>query len=113
AIAAEALAAAVLDRRGESRPEAAGLSRRRAAALSRGARRTLPHRRAGHVQRRQARDSRRRHDVLAVLTIAARRALSRRGRARRDEDRAGSSSRRPRRHVLPEYLPRRPAEEDA
>ena len=64
--------------RREPRPEAAGLSGRRAAALPRVARRAVPHRRAGHLQRRQARDSRRRHDVLALLAAAARRALSRR-----------------------------------
>ena len=64
--------------RREPRPEAAGLSRRRAAALPRVARRAVPHRRAGHLQRRQARHPRGRDDVLAVLAAAPRRALPRR-----------------------------------
>ena len=60
-----------------------GFPGRRAAALPRVARRAVPHRRAGHLQRRQAPDPRRRDDVLAVLAPAPRRALPRRGRARR------------------------------
>ena len=99
--------------RGEPRPEAAGLSRRRAAALPRGARRPVPHRRAGHLQRRQARHPRGRHDVLAVLAPAPRRALPRRGRNRRDQDRARPPPRRPPRDVLPQSLLRRQAEDDA
>ena len=38
----------------------------------------VPHRRAGHLQRRQARHSRGRHALLAVLAAAARRDLPRR-----------------------------------
>ena len=51
-------------------------------------RRALPDRGAGHLQRREALDPGRRDDVLAVLAAAPRRALSRGGRDRRDEDRA-------------------------
>ena len=85
----------------------------RAAALPRRARRAVPHRGAGHLQRRQARDPRRQDDVLAVLAAAARRALPRRGRARRDQDRARPPSRRHPRDVLPQPVLRRQAEGDA
>ena len=54
-LALQARAGPVRTRRGQPRPEAAGLSRRRLAALFAGARRRVPHRRAGHLQRRQAR----------------------------------------------------------
>ena len=78
-----------------------------------GARRRLPHRRAGHLQRGEAPDPRGRDDVLAVLAPAPRRALSRRGRARRHQDRARPSSRRPDGDVLPQSVLRRQAEDDA
>ena len=42
-----------------------------------GARRAVPHRRAGHLQRRQAPDPRRQDDVLPVLAAAPRRAVPR------------------------------------
>ena len=72
-----------------------------------------PHRGAGHLQRRQARDPGRRHDVLAVLAAAPRRALPRRRRARRDQDRARPSSRRHPGDVLPQSVLRRQAQDHA
>ena len=54
----------------------------------RSARRALPHRGAGHLLGGEARDPRGQDDVLAVLAAAPRRALPRRRRARRDQDRA-------------------------
>ena len=99
--------------RDEPRPEAARLPRRRAPPLSRSARRPFPHRRAGHLQRRQARHSRWRHALLAVLAPAPRRDLPRRVGNRRDQDRAGSPPGRPPRDVLPESLLRRKAEDHA
>ena len=77
------------------------------------ARRAVPHRGAGHLQRGQARDPRRQDHVLAVLAAAARRALPRRGRTRRDQDRARPSSRRHPGDVLPQPVLRRQAEGDA
>ena len=58
-------------------------------------------------------DPGRRDDVLAVLAPAPRRALPRRGRAARHQDRARPSSRRPHGDVLPQSLLRRQAEDDA
>ena len=63
--------------------------------------------------RREARDPRGQDDVLAVLAPAARRALPRRGRARRHQDRARPPPRRHPRDLLPQPLPRRQAEGDA
>ena len=84
AVVAASIAAAVRARGRQPRPEAAGLSRRRAAALSREPRGCIPDCRAGHVQRRQAADPRRGDDVLAVLATAPWRAVSRRDGDRRD-----------------------------
>ncbi len=100
------------DRR-QSRSEAAGLSRARAARLSHRARRAVPHHRAGHVQRREARDPRRQDDVRPVLAPAARRAVSLRRRERHHQDRARPSSRRHRRDAVPQHVLRRQAEGDA
>ncbi len=104
-IAAEASrtrAGALRRRRGQPRPEAAGLSGTRAARVPDDARRAVPHRDAGHVLDRQAPHPRRQDDVLAVLAAAARHPVSRGRRARRDQDRARPSSRRHVRDVLPE-----------
>ena len=79
----------------------------------RGARRAVPHHRAGHISRRQARDPGRPHDVRAVLAAAARRAVSLRQRERHHEDRARPPPRRHRRDAVPEHVLRRPAEDDA
>ena len=71
-------------RRGQPRPEAARASRRTCCpTTSTRARRAVPHRAAGHLQRGEARHPRGQDDVLAVLAAAPRRALPRRGRARR------------------------------
>ena len=77
------------------------------------ARRAVPHHRAGHLQRGQARDPRGQHDVRPVLAPAARRAVPLRGRERHHQDRARAPSRRHRRDAVPEPVLRRQAQGDA
>ena len=85
----------------------------RAAGVPGVARRALPHHRAGHLLDREAGDPGGQDHVLAVLAAAARRAVPRRRRARRHQDRARPSPRRYPRDVLPQPVPRRAAEGDA
>ena len=82
----------------------------RAARLPARERRALPHRDAGHLFDRHARDPARQDDVFALLAAAARHPVPRGVRARRDADRARASPRRHPRHVLPEPVLRRDAE---
>ena len=65
-----------------------GFPARGASRLPEGPRRRVPHRRAGHLLRRQAPHSRGPDDVQPVFAPAARRALPRRRRTRRDPHRA-------------------------
>ena len=113
ALASGACAVPLRHRRREPRPEAAGLPRGRAAPLSRSTGRSLSDRRAGYLQRGEAGTRGRRDDVLAVLAPSPRCPLSRRGRNRRDQDRARPSPRRHPGDVLPQPLLRRQAEDDA
>ena len=68
--------------RGQSRPEAARVSASTCCPSICVDRRAVSHHRAGHLQRRQARDPGRPDDVLAVLAAAPRRAVSLCGRER-------------------------------
>ena len=90
-----------------------GFPRARAARLPDGARRAVPRHRAGHVSRREARDSRGSHDVRTVLAAAARCAVSLRLGERHHEGGARAPSRRHRRDAVPEHVLRRPHEDDA
>ena len=74
------------------------------------ARRAVPRDRAGHLQRRQARDPGRQDDVRPVLAPAARRAVPLGRRERHHQDRARPSPRRHRRDAVPEPVLRRPPE---
>ena len=68
-------------------------------------RRAVPRDRAGHLQRREARDPRRQDDVRPVLAAAARRAVPVRGGKRLHQDRSGTSPRRHRRNAVPQHVP--------
>ena len=99
--------------RRQPRPEAAGLPGRRAASLPAALGRAVPHHRAEHLRRGQARHSRGQDHVRPVLAAAARRAVPLRRRERHHQDRARPSPRRHRRDAVPEHVLRRPAEGDA
>src|SRR6266700_8240790 len=110
--AAQPRAGFVRDRRRQPRPAPSRLSGARAARLSGYARHSLSHRGAGHVFRGEARRSRRRDRVRPVLAPSPRRALPRRARAGRDQDRARPPPRRHSRDVFPQPLLRRQDEGD-
>ncbi len=97
----------------QPRPEAAGLSGRRAAGLPEGPRRPLPHRGAGHLLDRQARDPRRQDHLRPVQPAAPRHPLPRGRRAGRHQGRAGPPPRRHAADLLPQHVLRRQAEVDA
>ena len=110
-LAAAQCAGAVRADRGQSRPEAARLSRAGAAAItcSRSACRTTSSSRTPtRVVKRVIPEGQ--DHVLAVLAAAARRAVPLCRRARRHQDRPRASPRRHRRDAVPEPVPCRPAE---
>ena len=101
------------DHRGQSRSEAAGISRRDTARVLDRARRAVPDHRAEHVCRGQAGDSGGQDPVRIMLAIEARGAVPLRGRERDHQDRSRAPSRRHRRDAVSQHVFRRPLEGDA
>ena len=98
--------------RGQSRSEAAGLSAQGAAAIPASHRRPLPHHRAGHLSRGQARDPRGPTMCWPVLAAAPRRAVPLCQREWHHQDCARAPPRRHCRDAVPEPVSWRPPEGD-
>ena len=92
---------------GEFGPEAAGLSRTIITRLSDRPRRSLPHHRAGHLQRGDPDHPRGKDHVRPVFTAQERHPLRLRRRARLYQDRTWAPPGRHRRNALPEHVSRR------